>query len=309
MTSGAVCACKERYEPKGLSLNRVFQIDPTRTLSLRARFIADLTRRFRALQRDITASIVANDVFGLTDSLGGFTGLVAAPPKAFAFPRNDQKVAAFMEWLRVQEKAGILEIVERTTLAGTAGQPWTNIYIQTAYQKGIARGRAELRKAGVDVPSFGLGAPSDINILFNQPVHAERAAMLFQRTFSELEGITAAMDQQISRVLAQGLLEGRGPRELARLITDRVDKIGITRARTLARTEIIRAHHVATVQEYRNAGIVGVKVTAEFSTAGDNRVCARCNALEGRVFTLDVIEGIIPVHGNCRCVAIPVVDV
>jgi DNA topoisomerase-1 len=46
-------------------------------------------------------------------------------------------------------------------------------------------------------------------------------------------------------------------------------------------------------------------VEAEWMTAEDDRVCPKCSRLEGHVFTLDVIERLIPRHPNCRCVAIP----
>lgn len=74
----------------------------------------------------------------------------------------------------------------------------------------------------------------------------------------------------------------------------------------LARTEIIRAHHVATIQEYRNWAVEGVVVQGEWRTAGDERVCVICEALEKKVFPLDEIESMIPRHPRCRCIALPV---
>jgi len=143
----------------------------------------------------------------------------------------------------------------------------------------------------------------------------DRIGLLYGRTFSGLKGITAAMDTQISRVLAQGMADGDGPRLLARKLIATINGTGMgelaitdtlgrfipaaRRAEMLARTEIIRAHHNATIQEYRNWAVEGVKVKAEFVTAGDDRVCDRCAALEREVFTLDRIEGMIPLHPNC----------
>ena len=43
-------------------------------------------------------------------------------------------------------------------------------------------------------------------------------------------------------------------------------------------------------------------------TAGDDRVCEKCAALEGRIFTLDEIEFLIPLHPNCRCLALPYIE-
>jgi SPP1 gp7 family putative phage head morphogenesis protein len=80
------------------------------------------------------------------------------------------------------------------------------------------------------------------------------------------------------------------------------------RAEILARTEIIRAHHLGTIQEYRNQGLLNIVVKAEWKTAGDDRVCTKCASLEGKVFTLDEIEPMIPAHPNCRCIALPYVE-
>jgi SPP1 gp7 family putative phage head morphogenesis protein len=115
------------------------------------------------------------------------------------------------------------------------------------------------------------------------------------------------MDKQISRTLANGLAEGRGPMEIARSLVDRVEKIGVTRARMLARTETIASHAQASLNTYEEAGLEGVQVEAEFATAQDNKVCPECQALEGRTFTMQEAQGVIPVHPNCRCAWLPVV--
>jgi SPP1 gp7 family putative phage head morphogenesis protein len=132
------------------------------------------------------------------------------------------------------------------------------------------------------------------------------------------------MENQISQVLAQGMIDGDGPALLARKLIAVIEGRGMgtlgvtdtlgrfipaaTRANMLARTEIIRAHHLATIQEYRNWGVEGVFVMAEWMTAGDDRVCDKCNSLQGQIFTLDEIEGMIPAHPNCRCIALPYLE-
>jgi len=157
--------------------------------------------------------------------------------------------------------------------------------------------------------------------ILNQPFHIDRLGLLYTRVFKELKGITDAMDSIISRILAQGLADGDGPALLAKKLVAAIngehlgdlglkDTMGRTlpalrRAELLARTEIIRAHHVATIQEYRNWGVVEIKVKGEWKTAGDNRVCPECAHMDGKVFDLDTIEGMIPLHPLCRCIALP----
>jgi len=299
--------------------------DPTRTTTLRAQFAAEMGRRFRSLRGIIRKAIIDQNCFGLTRQdelylLPSVYGTMNLPGhNAFTFPRSSDKVEGFMEWLGQQQEIGILEMPGSQIGRGVE-QAWTNKYIQSSYQKGIVRARQELRKAGYrsragdEIPALETGG--QISAAFNQPFHADRVGLLYSRTFSGLKGITAAMDTQISRVLAQGIADGTHPRELAKLLTRTIsgpmgdlrirDTLGRfipaeRRAKILARTEIIRAHAQATLQEARNWGVEGVMVKAEWVTAGDGRVCPDCAANEGKVFTLDEASSLIPYHPQCRC--------
>lgn len=257
------------------------------TQTLRAKFEGEMGRRFRRIKGLINEALVANDVLGLKVHR-------APPTRAFDFPRSADKVAAFMAWLRDEQQAEILELRRGAPVSRSAENVWANLYVETAYQKGIALAGQKLRGAGVKVDERW------INAAFNRPVHADRLGLIFTRTFSELRGITEEMDRQISRVLAQGMAEGRGVRDIARALNDRVDKIGRTRARMLARTEIVRSHNEASLNAYQEAGIEGVDVEAEFLTASDP--CPECAALAaGGPYSIDEARGLIPVHPNCRC--------
>lgn len=291
--------------------------DPTRTTGLRASFARAMKKRFRKIRGLVRKAIVWQDCFGLTRQARP-TLFEALPGRAaFDFPRSQDKITGFMEWFNKQVEHEILEVYPGQQLGSAIENAWTNIYVQSAYQKGIQRARAELRKAGYNVPT--IENTGGIDAVFNQPIHLDRVGVLYTRVFNDLKGITATMDMQVSRVLAQGIADGKNPVQLARLlnktISGPVGGLGITdvlgrfipaerRAVMLARTEIIRAHHQATIQEYRNWEIEGVTVKAEWSTAGFG-VCPICVRNEGREFTLDEVEGMIPVHPNCRCTTIP----
>jgi SPP1 gp7 family putative phage head morphogenesis protein len=152
----------------------------------------------------------------------------------------------------------------------------------------------------------------------------DRVGVLFTRVFAELTGVTDVMASHIAQILAQGMIDGDGPALLARKMIAAIDgsgagTLGITdtlgrfipakrRAEMIARTELIRAHHLATIQEYRNWGLLNIRVKAEWKTAGDDRVCVRCASLEGKIFTLDEIEPMIPLHPLCRCIALPYIE-
>lgn len=306
------CTCNQ-HSRKQIVTNGTLAYDPTRTLTLRNRFSADMSARLRKLKAAIRRSVITNDCFGLKETRPitlqqeyGGQDLTPIPYQAFRFDRDPQKVEKFMAWLAQQEQLGLLELVPGDQLGVGTVAPWTNMYIQTAYQKGVARAITEMKKAGIPVPDVPLSAA------FNQPFHIDRVGLMFTRTFNELKGVTEAINQQMSRELAQGIADGINPRQLARKLTDAIDLPGIgnvspkVRADLIARTETIRAHHVATIQEYKNAGVEEVKILAEFTTAGDSRVCQRCKDIaDGGPYTLEQIEPMIPVHPRCRCIALP----
>lgn len=306
--------------------NQARHMDPSRSITLRNAFSADVTKRFRTIRRAIFRAIVDQDVFGLAPPPKMLTLQLDLPRRTFAFKTDDEKVDAFMTWLRQNDSIEILDLFpgEERTVVGNV--KYAKVYIDSAYKKGIRLAEREMRKRGLFVPKREPETVLAIEAAFRRPIHADKVAQIYQRVYSDLRNITKDMEEEIAEELAQALADGIGPRQAARRLQDRIEKHrstlaldldfitktgrrfrmrAKTRAIIIARTEIIRAHHVATINTYREAGVEGVRVLAEWRTAGDDRVCERCEALEGRIFTLDEIEGLIPLHPQCRCVALP----
>lgn len=295
----------------GSVINRISRVDPTMTSGIRRRFWADMKRRFEALMRNIKISIVDNNCFGIEASLVVHQPI---PERAFSFERDASKLIDFMRWLESEEVQGILELITVPGLQAGAESSWANKYIDSAYLQGIRRARAELKKAGFDLSRFGTDPTSQASIvaMFHSPVHAETVAMLYTRVYEDLKTVANAMNASVRRELAEalrtgisrGFAEGKAADTIARGIVkslnNGIKKIGMNRARTITRSEIVRAHHQSNIAEYRQMSKdLQVTVKAEFSTANDDRVCPECASLEGRKFTLDEAEGLIPVHPNC----------
>lgn len=283
------CTC---HPAPRLTANAAKRYDPTMTTTIRRQFEGEAARRFRALKGAINRLLVDDDAFGLRTNL-----------RQFDFPRTTDKVAAFMQWLQDQQRRGILEVTPGVPSRSAAETAWSSLYIRSAYARGMAQGAANLRRQGADV------APEWVTQSFTRPRLADRAGLAFTRTFEELKGITSEMDRQIARVLAEGLSQGMAPRKIARAMNDRVDKIGITRARMLARTEVVRAHAEASLNTYAEAGVLGVGVEAEWRTAQDAAVCEECEAAAASgPYPISEARGMIPLHPNCRCAWVPVVE-
>lgn len=297
--------CIEHLKMNRAKGRSVLRLDPTRTTTIRLAFEREATKRFLRIKKAILQAVGRDDVLSLARPK-----ILAAPSKSdFVFASSKKKIRNFSNWLKEMVDENVLEASYTKTGRKIVGsKSWANTYIDASFKKGLRRAATEVMKkdpylynpqTGQRVPR----PPTDINAAFLQPVHADKVGLIYARTYSDLEGISAGMDNKISRTLAQGIAEGRGPMDMAREMVREVD-MTITRARTIARTEVIRAHHVGTINMYREAGVEGVSVLAEWSTAGFD-VCPDCADLQGRVFNLEEIEPLIPLHPNCRCTAVP----
>lgn len=291
----------------GLVTNAARRRDPTRTTMLRQRYASAANERVRVVRSLIVETVATNDALlldpGRRLAIMARKARKAKAKRRYDFPSDPAgKAQAFMDWLYGAMDDEILEVIQRSGRQVVTHNAWQNVYVRGAYAAAIEQASGEMRRAGYELASYSLAG------VLNAPMHADALGLLFARNFNELAGVTDAMGQEIARVLAEGLSSGIGPREIARLMADRVDKIGIVRATKIARTEIIRAHAEATLNRYEELGIGQVVLLEEFLTAQDNKVCDVCRGLARQdngygpgIFTIAAARGLIPVHPNCRC--------
>ena len=254
--------------------------------TIHAQYMAEMNRRFGRLKKLVRETVVDNDYFRLKK--GHVIGHAQALRPPFKFTENPEKINAFMDWLREAQDDEVLEVIERKGRSVVAHKEWQNVYVRRSYEKGISFAHAKLEEQGVEV------SDEDIRAIFNRPVHADSLGMLYTRNFNELVGITEAMDQQISRVLTDGLAQGKNPRVIARDIASRIDKIGITRARTLARTEVNRAQNEATINRYADYGVKKVELIVGAGPCPSN-ICPD----HAGVYAVRDAAGLLPLHPNC----------
>lgn len=288
--------CQTCSQSHNAHINAVKRYDPTNTGLIRRRFEADATRRIKTLAREAYTYII-EDPEGL--DFGVHTNAPRKKQPRYAFSTSSEKVEAFKRWLKRQEKKGLLEVQIGTRQGGNA--LWSDIYIESAYQKGVQSSGSNMRGGGVEVSERW------IQDAFNRPIHADAVGLIYTRTYSDLEGISSAISSRLSGVLAQGVVEGIGSGALARRVAQEIPSIGLVRAKRLARTETVRAYSDSTLNAYEEAGMEGVEVLSELVTARDNKVCNICAALEGKVYTITKARGVLPIHPNCRCAWLPVI--
>lgn len=281
------------------------RIDPQRMVAERRAFVGEMRRRFRELKGAINQLIITDDVFGIrADKEAAQMRDGLQLNTRWRFETDTAKIASYQAWLADQVEKGILEVDP-----ANAGKPWTHTYIQSGYKKGLVRGYTDVNAAQIalsdDLSIVRGGKAEFLREAFGGPVAVDKIERLNTRAFTHLKGVTAQMDADMNRILADGIAQGHGPRKLARELNKNVDKLTRTRAETIARTELAYAHSEGQLDSFERLGIPGVDVMAEWSTAHDDLVCPLCAPMEGVVLSIKEARGLIPRHPNCRCAFVP----
>lgn len=281
------------------------RLDPTRTTMLRKKFAVEMTRRFNNLKRKVNKLLVEDDALGLKliDPFQSTSNpLVNA---GWEVLDTEQKIEAFKKWLKVQIA---LEIIESHT-APTPAEAWVKDYIKEGFKKGVSRSFDDVRKphtkSGKGEDKFYAGTKDEfLRGVLNQPVSVDRVRVLVARTYTELEGISESMSKELTNLMTDGLIQGLSPREVARNISQRIDKINRNSALSMARTDVVRAHAEGQLYALERLGVAEVGVSVEWATSGYN-VCDLCRPMEKVVLKISEAHGMIPRHRNCKCAFIP----
>jgi len=163
--------------------------------------------------------------------------------------------------------------------------------IERSYVKGIEMGNKDLKL--IDPYSINIGPdPNAIEFLagYNSDL---------------LEGFSDAQKKEIKRIIRQGLIDGKGMRDIAKELRNSYNK-SKWRLNTIARTEVMRASNYGRFDAWKRSEIVKYK---QWLTAFDDRVCPECEGMNGEIQPLEQPfssgDMMPPLHPNCRCTAIP----
>lgn len=277
--------------------------DPSRTSMLRKRFEREIIKRYANLKRAIYQLIVVEDALGLktTKTKNWFDKLTSNT--RWKFRTSSVKLEEFRKWLQSQIALDVIPDEDDKLRQ----DEWWEKYTYEAYEKGVLRAFTDAKQKRLDesLPVYEAKKEQFLRDSFVQPESAEKVKLLASRVFTDLKGVTDVMSSQMSRVLVDGLSRGAGPMEIARELNDRVEHIGITRSRLIARTETIRAHAEGQLDALERMGVEEVGVAVEWDTAGDSRVCPLCSSMDGVILKVKESHGLIPRHPNCRCSFLP----
>lgn len=117
--------------------------------------------------------------------------------------------------------------------------------------------------------------------------------------------------EKLARTISDGIQEGKSVPEIRSQIVADFDLYEKNQAQLITRTEVLRASNMAAEDAYIQSGVVEAK---QWLTAGATDECAK---YEGQIVRLggnfygsdnEFQDGDPPLHPNCRCVVLPVVE-
>lgn len=113
---------------------------------------------------------------------------------------------------------------------------------------------------------------------------------------------TQVLASNLNDIITVGITQGKTITEMAIQLNNRMNE-GFNVAHRLIRTETMHYLNESSKKAYKDGGCSEVQVWA----AVDERTCKVCGGKHGNVYKLKECPT-LPLHANCRCTVLPVVD-
>lgn len=220
--------------------------------------------------------------------------------------RFEGEIIGFLN--KLEEKTlGKLAKIEQKGLHKVAGEPLIDFDVEV--------------KAGIDLfsPLFEqatLSGGMQAMALMGMNQNYKPSAKVQKQIKADVRKFTESMistdRDKLTDILVNGFNSGDGVDVIAGQIRDAFDVFRKNQARTISRTEIMRAANNASIDAYSQSDVV---VGKQWLTAQDERTCPECAPLNGKIVKLnkdfwstdgEFEGGNPPRHPNCRCDVLPV---
>jgi len=203
------------------------------------------------------------------------------------------------------------------------------LYSSAIFEKKLANGATDIAVEVMTAEGKRVVSIYDFDMIFDvQNPEVTKWLKSYMPVFSEkLEEVSA---KKLRATLIEGIEAGEGVPGLTNRVYEIYKDWGFTRAETIAQNQVIRASNKGALNVYRQSGVVKKKI---WITHFDERTCAHCEMMDGRVIGLETnffdlgdestvkvdgkeqvlkmnyeeIEG-PPLHTQCRCAVGAVVD-
>lgn len=242
---------------------------------------AELTASLERARKDVAAAVLQYKV----------SGTASAPA-----------VAGMGKLTR--ELDGIMGRVQRShSLAFQAG-------MKGSFNLGIVNGIGDLADAGL--PGYRDLKPGGIDKLATKAftiVNTDALDFMSEYTLILAGDVHTELASGLKRAIVTGISTGKAAEDIVRdmggLVSDpesfrraggRVFQTANERLKTIARTEVLRAHNQGRLKFHQRVGVQKV----EWLAMEDERMCPVCGGLDGKTFPVDKLPP-QPAHPNCRC--------
>ncbi len=127
---------------------------------------------------------------------------------------------------------------------------WMNAFIDPSIERGTLDSfySAQAITKGIDSASTNALAIAQADAQLQTPRYLSRLQLVHGRVFEDMHGIVGDTVAQLRRVLTDGMGRGLGIKDISGMINSRIG-VGLSRARTIARTETNKAYTDAYMNE------------------------------------------------------------
>lgn len=113
---------------------------------------------------------------------------------------------------------------------------------------------------------------------------------------------TQVLASNLNEIISNGIIQGKTVTEMAIQLTNAMNT-GFNISHRLVRTETMHYLNESAKRAYKNGGCEEVQLWA----AVDERMCPTCGIKHGNIYRIKDCPT-LPLHSNCRCTILPVVD-
>ena len=174
-----------------------------------------------------------------------------------------------------------------------------NEYLKEHFEESYLRNLYELSDRGSFSVDFNRYNSTQLQMVIRKPW---KGSTFFDRLS---ENITGRLPDSLTKVFTQGIVNGWSIDKMTDALMKEVTLTTRNRIKTLIRTESAHLAEQASQVAYKQTKVKKWKWLATLETS----TCSLCGKLDGQIFdTYDKDAPSIPLHPNCRCTSVPVVE-
>ena len=181
--------------------------------------------------------------------------------------------------------------------------------LSTGYNIGLGQILTEAYQDGFYRTMFDIQKQAGFGVSFTTPggkqlEMAVRERWLGQNYSDRIWADKNRLIIQLEQILSQEFVRGRGPREVAKVFSDKM-QTSYYNAQRLIRTELNYISNKGTMKAYKESGVVD---RYQYLATLDSRTSDICRELDGKIFELKEAKvgvNLPPLHPHCRSTTIP----